>query len=139
MSLQYMVSEAMCMKRHPSLVQPTSSNLQGILLGSTFLLGSFLFFCLEEEVDLLAEEDGVAVSTITTSRLLDTVGVPSVACLRLVSTLEGFGVERLDRSKTSAGGPQLEVVVGGLGCLLSFGVFDIDYDTLTIVLAEEFF
>ena len=110
----------MCMKRHPSLVQPTSSNLQGVMLGSTllvesvFLLESVLFLCLEDGVDLLAEEDGVR-STIDTSRLLDTLGVSSVTCLRLVSTLTGFGVDRLVRLVLSVGVSQLDIGVGGLG------------------------
>ena len=72
MSLQYMVRERVCMKGHPSLVHPISSNLHGLLLGSIFVLESFFFLGLEDD-DLLAEVDVVAVLTMMTSRLLDGV------------------------------------------------------------------
>ena len=117
MSLQYMVSDVVCTKGHPSLMQPLSSNLHGILLLSV------VFLALEEEEeaedeDLRADDGFVAVFTITTSLLLDT-GVSSVTCLRLVRRLLVFGV---GCSKHSIGGPRPEASVGVLGSFLSLGM-----------------
>ena len=132
MSLQNMVSEVVCMKGHPSLVQPLSSNLHGILLGSVFFLG------FDEEDDFLAEDGFVAVSTIMTSRLLDTVGVSSVTCLRLVRMLEVFGVVGLGCSKDSVGAPQLKVTVGVLGCFLSLGVYTVSAPEALLLVVTVF-
>jgi len=54
-----------------------------------------------------------------TSRLLDTIGVSSVPCLRFFSELAGLGVPEVSGSK---GLPQGVTAVGVLGCCFSVGV-----------------
>ena len=54
-----------------------------------------------------------------TSRLLDTIGVSSVPCLRFFSELAGLGVPEVSGSN---GLPQGVTAVGVLGCCFSVGV-----------------